>query len=46
MCMHVYPVDSKLLTALLLVLAAVQPARGAHLLNFGKLQEMVKDREA
>ena len=28
MCMHVSPVDSKLLTALLLVLAAVQPARG------------------
>lgn len=27
-CMHVSPVDSKLLTALLLVLAAVQPARG------------------
>lgn len=31
MCMHVSPVDSKLLTALLLVLAAVQPARGARL---------------
>lgn len=31
MCTHVCPVESKLLTALLLVLAAVQPARGAQL---------------